>query len=142
MFVLLILGIVYSCKDSGVLVKPKYVTTVFHGVKGDTEVNLLNKKQAEREKSLAEEIEKAEQALQMLKDQQKMFYTIDSSERIQEIDGQLNLLLAKTESIINELIINKSLINESLINESIISDNDNNDNDLTLSLNASLNVNK
>ena len=103
MFVLLILGIVYSCKDSGVLVKPKYVTTVFHGVKGDTEVNLLNKKQAEREKSLAEEIEKAEQALQMLKDQQKMFYTIDSSERIQEIDGQLNLLLAKTESIINEL---------------------------------------
>ena len=60
MFVLLILGIVYSCKDSGVLVKPKYVTTVFHGVKGDTEVNLLNKKQAEREKSLAEEIEKAD----------------------------------------------------------------------------------
>jgi len=78
----LLLFVIFSCKDSGVLVKPKYKTTVFHGQQGETEVNAFNRKQAEREKSLAAEIEKSEQALQMLKEQQKMFYSIDSTERI------------------------------------------------------------
>ena len=64
----------FSCKDSGVLVKPKYSTTVFRGQRGETEVNAFNRKQAEREKSLAEEIEKAEQAVRMLEEQKKMFY--------------------------------------------------------------------
>lgn len=90
----------FSCKDSGVLVKPKYKTTIFHGQQGDTEVNAFNRRQAEREKSLAEEIEKSEQALQMLKEQQKMFYSIDSTERIKEIDEQLTRLLKRTEEII------------------------------------------
>jgi outer membrane protein OmpA-like peptidoglycan-associated protein len=95
--------VLFSCKDSGVLVKPKYKTTVFHGQQGETEVNAFNRKQAEREKSLAAEIEKSEQALQMLKEQQKMFYSIDSTERIKEIDDQLNRLMARTEEIIKSL---------------------------------------
>jgi len=99
----LLLFVIFSCKDSGVLVKPKYKTTVFHGQQGETEVNAFNRKQAEREKSLAAEIEKSEQALQMLKEQQKMFYSIDSTERIKEIDDQLNRLMARTEEIIKSL---------------------------------------
>jgi outer membrane protein OmpA-like peptidoglycan-associated protein len=95
-----LLILLFSCKDSGVLVKPKYKTTIFHGQQGDTEVNAFNRRQAEREKSLAEEIEKSEQALQMLKEQQKMFYSIDSTERIKEIDEQLTRLLKRTEKII------------------------------------------
>lgn len=95
--------LLYSCKDSGVLVKPKYKTTVFHGQQGDTEVNAFNRKQAEREKSLAAEIEKSEQALSVLKEQQKMFYSIDSTERIKEIDDQLTRLIARTEEIIKSL---------------------------------------
>lgn len=95
-----LLILLFSCKDSGVLVKPKYKTTIFHGQQGDTEVNAFNRRQAEREKSLAEEIEKSEQALQMLKEQQKMFYSIDSTERIKEIDEQLTRLLKRTEEII------------------------------------------
>ncbi len=96
-------AILFSCKDSGVLVKPKYKTTVFHGQRGDTEVNAFNRKQAEREKSLAAEIEKSEQALSVLKEQQKMFYSIDSTERIKEIDDQLTRLMARTEEIIKSL---------------------------------------
>lgn len=97
---LILLG---SCKNSRVLITPKFTTTVFHGQRGTTEVNALNKKQAEREKRLAEEIEKSEIALQTLKDQKAMFYSIDSTERIKEIDVQLNQLMAKTEKIIQEL---------------------------------------
>lgn len=85
------------------MVKPKYKTTVFHGQQGDTEVNAFNRKQAEREKSLAAEIEKSEQALLVLKEQQKMFYSIDSTERIKEIDDQLTRLMARTEEIIKSL---------------------------------------
>ena len=99
-FAFALFTLLFSCKDSGVLVKPKYKTTIFHGVQGETEVNAFNRRQAEREKSLAEEIEKSEQALQMLKEQQKMFYSIDSSERIKEIDEQLTRLLKRTEEII------------------------------------------
>ena len=95
-----LLILLFSCKDSGVLVKPKYKTTIFHGQQGETDVNAFNRRQAEREKSLAEEIEKSEQALQMLKEQQKMFYSIDSTERIKEIDEQLTRLLKRTEEII------------------------------------------
>ena len=95
-----LLILLFSCKDSGVLVKPKYKTTIFHGEQGETEVNAFNRKQAEREKSLAEEIEKSEQALQMLKEQQKRFYSIDSTERIKEIDEQLTRLLKRTEEIV------------------------------------------
>jgi outer membrane protein OmpA-like peptidoglycan-associated protein len=99
-FAFALLTLLFSCKDSGVLVKPKYKTTIFHGQQGETEVNAFNRRQAEREKSLAEEIEKSEQALQMLKEQQKMFYSIDSTERIKEIDEQLTRLLKRTEEII------------------------------------------
>jgi len=95
-----LLILLFSCKDSGVLVKPKYKTTIFHGQQGETDVNAFNRRQAEREKSLAEEIEKSEQALQMLKEQQKMFYSIDSTERIKEIDEQLTRLLKRTEEIV------------------------------------------
>jgi outer membrane protein OmpA-like peptidoglycan-associated protein len=101
-FILLLL-LTYACKDTGVLVKPKYATTVFHGQKGETEVNALNRKQAEREKSLAEQIEKAEEAMLKLEEQKKMFYSIDSTERIKEIDVQLERLMARTAEIIKGL---------------------------------------
>lgn len=102
-YFLLLLLTATACKDSGVLVKPKYNTTVFHGQKGETEVNALNRKQAEREKSLADQIEKAEEAMRKLDEQKKMFYTIDSSERIKEIDMQLESLMARTAEIIKSL---------------------------------------
>jgi hypothetical protein len=92
-----------SCKDSGVLVKPKYKTTIFRGLQGDTEVNNFNRKQAEREKSLAETLEKADEAMRRLEDQKKMFYSIDSTERITEIDDQLDKLIERTQQIINSL---------------------------------------
>jgi outer membrane protein OmpA-like peptidoglycan-associated protein len=92
-----------SCKDSGVLIKPKYTTTLFHGERGETKVNALNRKQAEREKSLAEEIEKAEQAMKLVEEQKKMFYSIDSTQRVKEIENQLERLLARSQEIIQQL---------------------------------------
>lgn len=102
-FYCFLLVILPACKDTGVLVKPKYNTTLFHGQRGETQVNALNRKQAEREKSLAEEIEKAEQAITMLEEQKKMFYSIDSTQRIQEIDDQLQRLLSRSQEIIAAL---------------------------------------
>ncbi len=93
----------FACKDSGVLVKPKFKTTIFRGVQGETDVNNFNRKQAEREKSLAATLEKADEALRRLEDQKKMFYSIDSSERIQEIDVQLDKLIERTKQIIDLL---------------------------------------
>lgn len=95
--------ILSSCKDSGVLVTPKYKTTIFRGQQGVTEVNSFNRKQAEREKSLAETLEKADEAMRRLEDQKKMFYSIDSTERITEIDAQLDKLIIRTQQIINSL---------------------------------------
>lgn len=95
--------VLLACKDTGILVKPKYNTTIFRGVQGEKEVNNFNRKQAEREKSLAETLEKADEAMRRLQDQKKMFYSIDSSERIQEIDVQLNKLMERTQQIINAL---------------------------------------
>ena len=95
--------VLFACKDTGVLVKPKFKTTVFRGVQGETEVNTFNRKQAEREKSLAATLEKADEALRRLEDQKKMFYSIDSSERINEIDVQLNKLIERTKQIIDLL---------------------------------------
>ena len=93
----------FACKDTGVLVKPKFKTTIFRGVQGETEVNNFNRKQAEREKSLAATLEKADEALRRLEDQKKMFYSIDSSERINEIDVQLDKLIERTKQIIDLL---------------------------------------
>ncbi len=95
--------VLFACKDTGVLVKPKFKTTVFRGVQGETEVNTFNRKQAEREKSLAATLEKADEALRRLEDQKKMFYSIDSSERINEIDVQLDKLIERTQQIIDLL---------------------------------------
>ena len=93
----------FACKDTGVLVKPKFKTTIFRGVQGETDVNNFNRKQAEREKSLAATLEKADEALRRLEDQKKMFYSIDSSERINEIDVQLDKLIERTKQIIDLL---------------------------------------
>jgi len=95
--------VLLACKDTGILVKPKYNTTIFRGVQGETEVNTFNRKQAEREKSLAATLEKADEALRRLEDQKTMFYSIDSSERINEIDVQLDKLIERTKQIIDLL---------------------------------------
>lgn len=102
-YLLIVSSLLLSCKDSGVLVKPKYSTTIFRGQRGETDVNAFNRKQAEREKSLAEQIEKAEEAVRILEEQKKMFYSIDSTERIKEIDVQLDRLLARSQNIVKEL---------------------------------------
>ena len=93
----------FSCKDTNEILKPKFKTTIYRGEKGETEVTNFNRKQAEREKSLAETLEKAEEALKRLDDQKKMFYSIDGSERIKEIDVQLDKLMERTQQIINAL---------------------------------------
>ena len=95
--------ILFSCKDTNEILKPKFKTTIYRGQKGETEVTNFNRKQAEREKSLAETLEKAEEALKRLEDQKKMFYSIDGSERIKEIDVQLDKLMERTQQIINAL---------------------------------------
>ena len=95
--------VLFACRDSGVLFSPKYKTTIFRGQQGETEVTNFNRKQAEREKSLAETLEKADEAMRRLEDQKKMFYSIDSTERIKEIDVQLDNLMARTQQIINSL---------------------------------------
>ena len=63
--------ILFSCKDTNEILKPKFKTTIYRGQKGETEVTNFNRKQAEREKSLAETLEKAEEALKRLDDQKK-----------------------------------------------------------------------
>ena len=95
--------VLFACRDSGVLFSPKYKTTIFRGQQGETEVTNFNRKQAEREKSLAETLEKADEAMRRLEDQKKMFYSIDSTERIKKIDVQLDNLMARTQQIINSL---------------------------------------
>jgi len=99
----LVLTLLPACKDSGVLIKPKYNTTIFRGEQGETKVTVFNKKQADREKSLAEEIEKAEQAMKLVEQQKKMFYSIDSTQRVKEIELQLERLLARSQEIIQQL---------------------------------------
>ena len=58
--------IMLTCCGQESLKNPIYNTTVFKGQRGETEVNSFNKNRAEREKLLAETIEKADEAKRKL----------------------------------------------------------------------------
>jgi outer membrane protein OmpA-like peptidoglycan-associated protein len=83
--------------------KPKYKTTVYKGERGDKNVTIFNKKQAAREKAFVETLEKAEKALKLIEDQKRMYSKIDSTEKIKQIDEQLQKSFIKSQEIINNL---------------------------------------
>ncbi|MFM7668548.1 MAG: OmpA family protein [Bacteroidota bacterium] len=83
--------------------KPKYKTTVYKGERGDKNVTIFNKKQAAREKAFVETLEKAEKALKLIEDQKKMYSKIDSTEKIMQIDEQLQKSFIKAQEIITNL---------------------------------------
>ena len=68
----------FSCSQK-MLRKPVYSTTVFRGERGEKEVNAYNKNRAQREKDMAEAIEKADAAKRVLEIQQKTLSNIDST---------------------------------------------------------------
>jgi outer membrane protein OmpA-like peptidoglycan-associated protein len=83
--------------------KPKYKTTTYKGQRGTKPVNIFNKKQANREKAFVETLEKAEKALKLIEEQKAMYSKIDSTEKIQQIDEQLQQSFIKSQEIINNL---------------------------------------
>lgn len=83
--------------------KPKFKTTVYKGERGDKNVTIFNKKQAAREKAFVETLEKAEKALKLIEDQKKMYSKIDSTEKIKQIDEQLQKSFIKSQEIITNL---------------------------------------
>jgi outer membrane protein OmpA-like peptidoglycan-associated protein len=83
--------------------KPKYRTTVYRGERGDKKVTIFNKKQAAREQAFVETLEKAEKALNLIEDQKKMYAKIDSTEKIKQIDEQLQKSFIKSQEIITNL---------------------------------------
>lgn len=93
----------FSCAQQKSLKNPVYSTTVFRGQQGEKEVNAFNKNKADREKLLAETIEKADAARRKLEEQQAILNSIDSTERIGGLDAQVNSLFLRTQAIIDEL---------------------------------------
>ena len=93
----------FSCAQQKSLKNPVYSTTVFRGQQGEKEVNAFNKNKADREKLLAETIEKADAAKRKLEEQQAILNGIDSTERIGNLDAQVNNLFLRTQAIIDEL---------------------------------------
>ena len=83
--------------------KPKYKTTVYNGERGKKNVTIFNKKQAAREKAFVETLEKAEKALRLIEEQKNMYSKIDSTEKIKQIDDQLQKSFIKSQEIINSL---------------------------------------
>ncbi len=94
---------IFSCAQQKSLKNPIFNTTVFHGERGEKEVNAFNKNKAEREKLLAETIEKADAAKRKLEEQQAVLNSIDSTERIGSLNAQLQNLFKRTQAIIDEL---------------------------------------
>lgn len=101
----LFLGIIllYSCAQQKSLKNPVYKTTIFRGQQGDKEVNAFNKNRADREKLMAETIEKADEAKRRLEEQQAILNSIDSTERIGNLDTKLKSIFNRTQQIIDEL---------------------------------------
>lgn len=92
----------FSCSPK-MLRKPVYSTTVFRGERGEKEVNAYNKNRAQREKDMAEAIEKADAAKRVLEIQQQTLSNIDSTQRISALDSKLQQVFKRTQEIINEL---------------------------------------
>jgi outer membrane protein OmpA-like peptidoglycan-associated protein len=96
------LGLLLACSPKS-LKKPVYNTTVFRGERGKKEVNAYNKNKAQREKDMAEAIEKADAAKRAIENQKKELASIDSTQRISSIDVKLQAVFKRTQEIINEL---------------------------------------
>jgi outer membrane protein OmpA-like peptidoglycan-associated protein len=92
-----------GCAQEKSLKNPVYSTTIFRGQQGKTEVNAFNKNRAEREKLMAETIEKADVAKRKLEEQQAILNSIDSTERIGDLDNKLKSIFQRTQEIIDEL---------------------------------------
>jgi len=98
----ILLGLLLACSPKS-LKKPVYNTTVFRGERGKKEVNAYNKNKAQREKDMAEAIEKADAAKLAIENQRKELASIDSTQRISSIDVKLQAVFIRTQEIINEL---------------------------------------
>jgi len=92
-----------SCGQEKSLKNPVYNTTIFRGQQGEKEVNAFNKNKAEREKLMAETIEKADAAKRKLEEQQAILNSIDSTERIGDLDNKLKSIFNRTQQILDEL---------------------------------------
>jgi outer membrane protein OmpA-like peptidoglycan-associated protein len=92
-----------SCAQEKSLKNPVYSTTIFRGQQGEKEVNAFNKNKAEREKLMAETIEKADAAKRKLEEQQAILNSIDSTERIGDLDSKIKSIFNRTQQIIDEL---------------------------------------
>jgi outer membrane protein OmpA-like peptidoglycan-associated protein len=101
-FLFLVSYIFLACSPKS-LKKPIYNTTVFRGERGKKEVNAYNKNRADREKDMAEAIEKADAAKKAIEEQKKQLASIDSVERISVLDLKLQQVFKRTQEIINEL---------------------------------------
>ena len=101
----LFFGIIFfmSCAQEKSLKNPVYSTTIFRGQQGEKEVNAFNKNKAEREKLMAETIEKADAAKRKLEEQQAILNSIDSTERIGDLDSKIKSIFNRTQQIIDEL---------------------------------------
>lgn len=83
--------------------RPKFKSTVYKGQRGTKSVTIFNKRQASREKAFVETLEKAEKALKLIEDQKNMFSKIDSTQKINQIDEQLQKSFIRSQEIINDL---------------------------------------
>ena len=101
----LLIGVVFflSCAQEKSLKNPVFNTTIFRGKQGDKEVNAFNKNRAEREKLMAETIEKADAAMRKIEEQQAVLNSIDSTERIGDLDNKIKNVFKRTQQIIDEL---------------------------------------
>lgn len=102
-FFLILVLFLMGCAQEKSLKNPVYTTTIFRGQQGQTEVNAFNKNRAEREKLMAETIEKADEAKRKLEEQQTILNSIDSTERIGDLDSKLKSIFQRTQQIIDEL---------------------------------------
>lgn len=95
--------LIFSCGQQKTLKEPIFNTTIFRGKQGEKEVNVFNKNRAEREKLMAETIEKADAAKRKLEEQQAILNSIDSTERIGDLDNKLKSVFNRTQQILDEL---------------------------------------
>ncbi len=92
-----------SCATNNSLRKPIFNTTTYKGQTGEKEVTNINKNRASREKDLFLAMEKADAAKRIVEQQQAEMNSIDSTERVDDIEMALVKIYERTEVIIAEL---------------------------------------
>lgn len=94
--------LLFSCAQK-TLKNPIYNTTIFRGERGEKEVTKFNQKRADREKAMAEAIEKADAAQRLLEEQKLALESIDTTQKIQGINDNLEKIFKRTQEIVEEL---------------------------------------